>query len=45
VARVAEIHKSVVGTQIDLLRYGLTDLEAALVEAAAIDLIWEGSTY
>jgi uncharacterized protein len=39
VARVAEIHKSGLEPQIDLLRYGLTDLEAALVEAAAIDLI------
>lgn len=39
VARIAEIRKSGKEPQIDLLRYGLLDSEAALVEAAAIDLI------
>lgn len=39
VARIAEIRSSGMEPKIDLLRYGLTDLEAALVEAAAIDLI------
>ncbi len=39
VARIAEIRSSGLEPQIDLLRYGLTDMEAALVEAASIDLI------
>jgi hypothetical protein len=39
VARIAEIRKTGLEPQIDLLRYGLSDSEAALVEAAAIDLI------
>jgi hypothetical protein len=39
VARIAEIRQSGQEPQIDILRYGLSDSEAALVEAAAIDLI------
>lgn len=39
VSRIAEIRHSGHEPQIDILRYGLTDSEAALVEAAAIDLI------
>lgn len=39
VARITEIRSSGIEPEIDILRYGLTDLEAALVEAAAIDLI------
>jgi len=39
VARIAEIRGSGKEPQIDILRYGLSDSEAALVEAAAIDLI------
>ena len=39
VARIAEIRSRGEEPQIDLLRYGLSDAEAALVEAAAIDLI------
>lgn len=38
-ARIVEIRRSGNEPQIDILRYGLTDSEAALVEAAAIDLI------
>lgn len=37
--RIDEIRKSRTEPIIDILRYGLTDEEAALVEAAAIDLI------
>ena len=36
---IAAIRKSGQEPQIDILRYGLTDAEAALVEASAIDLI------
>ena len=39
VARIADIRKEGIEPQIDILRYGLTDSEATLVEAAAIDLI------
>ena len=39
VAKIAEIRQSGEVPQIDILRYGLSDSEAALVEAAAIDLI------
>jgi hypothetical protein len=39
VARIAEIRDSGKEPQIDILRYGLSDAEAALAEAAAIDLI------
>jgi len=39
VARIAEIRQNGKEPQIDILRYGLSDSEAALVEAAAIDLI------
>jgi hypothetical protein len=39
VARIKEIHAEGKEPQIELLRYGLTDSEAALVEAATIDLI------
>lgn len=39
VQRIAEIRAAGKEPLIDLLRYGLTDREAALVEAAAIDLI------
>jgi len=39
VAKIVELHQADIEPQIDLLRYGLTDSEAALVEAAAIDLI------
>lgn len=39
VARIADIQRSGTQPQIDILRYGLTDSEASLVEAAAIDLI------
>jgi len=39
VARIAEIRESGMEPRIDILRYGLTDSEAILVEAAAIDLI------
>ncbi len=39
VARIAEIRQNGKKPQIDILRYGLSDSEAALVEAAAIDLI------
>jgi uncharacterized protein len=38
-ARIADIRHSGHEPKIDLLRYGLSDSEAALVEAAAIDLI------
>ena len=37
--KIAEIRDSGYEPQIDILRYGLTDSEATLVEAAAIDLI------
>ena len=37
--RIAEIRKAGHEPKIDILRYGLSDSEAALVEAAAIDLI------
>jgi len=43
VDRIAQIRASGMEPEVDLLRYGLTDQEAALVEAAAIDLI--GRTY
>jgi uncharacterized protein len=39
VAKITEIHQAGFDPQIDFLRYGLSDSEAALVEAAAIDLI------
>ena len=39
VARIVEIRQNGKEPQIDILRYGLTDSEAAMVEAAAIDLI------
>lgn len=39
VNRVVEIRAAGLEPQIDILRYGLSDSEAALVEAAAIDLI------
>jgi hypothetical protein len=39
VARIAEIRQQGEEPRIDILRYGLSDSEAALVEAAAIDLI------
>ncbi len=39
VARIAKIRRSGKEPQIDILRYGLTDAEASLVEAAAIDLL------
>jgi uncharacterized protein len=39
VARIAEIRKIGKEPQIDIIRYGLTNAEAALVEAAAIDLL------
>ncbi|MEL7643051.1 MAG: GIY-YIG nuclease family protein, partial [bacterium] len=39
VARIAEIRKNGYEPQIDVLRYGLSNSEAALVEAAVIDLI------
>lgn len=39
VKRIAEIRKCGEEPQIDILRYGLTDGEARLVEATAIDLI------
>lgn len=38
-ATIAAIRKSGRQPQIDILRYGLTDAEASLVEASAIDLI------
>jgi len=39
VRRIAELRAADLEPQIDVLRYGLSDAEAALVEAAAIDLI------
>ncbi len=39
VSRIDEIHQAGLEPQIDILRYGLSDLEARLVEASAIDLI------
>jgi uncharacterized protein len=39
VRRIAELWTAGLEPQIDVLRYGLSDAEAALVEAAAIDLI------
>ena len=39
VARIAKIRHSGQEPQIDILRYGLSDSEAALVEAAVIDII------
>lgn len=39
VARIAEIRQDGLEPHIDILRYGLSDSEAALVEAASIDLI------
>ncbi len=39
VIRILEIRQNGLEPRIDLLRYGLTDAEAVLVEAAAIDLI------
>lgn len=39
VARIADIRRAGLQPRIDFLRYGLTDAEARLVEAAAIDLI------
>ncbi len=38
-SRIAEIRKSGNEPRIDVLRYGLSDSEASLVEAAAIDLV------
>jgi uncharacterized protein len=42
VARIRDIRNSGNTPQIDILRYGLSDSEAQLVEAAAIDLIGKG---
>ncbi len=39
VARIAEIRQSGQESQIDILRYGLSDSEASLIEAAVIDLL------
>ncbi len=39
VAKIADIRKDGMEPQIDILRYGLSDSEATLVEAATIDLI------
>jgi hypothetical protein len=39
VAKIAEIRRSGKEPRIEILRYGLSDLEAHLVEAASIDLI------
>lgn len=39
VARIAEIRRSGKEPRIEILRYGLSDIEAHLVEAASIDLI------
>ena len=39
VARIAEIRRGRKEPRIEILRYGLSDLEAHLVEAASIDLI------
>lgn len=39
VRRIAELRAAGFEPQIDVLRYGLSDAEAALVEAAAIDLV------
>lgn len=39
VVRIAEIRQSGLEPQIEILRYGLSDSEALLVESAAIDLI------
>ena len=39
VRRIADIRAAGLEPRIDLLRYGLTDAEAAMVEAAAIDLM------
>ncbi len=39
VARIREIHKFGAKPQIDIQRYGLTDEQAPLVEAAVIDLL------
>jgi hypothetical protein len=39
VARITAIRKSGVEPRIDILRYGMTNEEASLVEAAAIDLV------
>jgi hypothetical protein len=39
VRRIAELRAAGLEPQIDVLRYGLSDAEAGLVEAAAIDLI------
>ncbi|MFC2053161.1 hypothetical protein ACFLV7_02520 [Chloroflexota bacterium] len=39
VSRIVEIRQNGKEPQIDILRYGLSDSEAAMVEAAAIDLI------
>ena len=39
VRRIAELRAADLEPRIDLLRYGLSDAEAALVEAAAIDMI------
>lgn len=39
VARIAEIRQSGMEPRIEILRYGLSDSEARLVEAASIDLI------
>lgn len=37
--KISDIRKSGLEPQIDILRYGLTDTEASLIEASAIDLI------
>ena len=42
VARIAEIKRSGKEPKIEILRYGLSDSDARLVEAAAIDLIGKG---
>jgi uncharacterized protein len=42
-ARIAEIRDAGLEPQIDILRYGLSDSEARLVEAAAIDLYGKGN--
>src|SRR4030067_992330 len=39
VAKIAEIRRNRKEPRIEILRYGLSDLEAHLVEAASIDLI------
>ena len=43
VARITDLRAVGMEPRIDLLRYGLSDAEAALVEAAAIDLMGKAS--